>query len=93
MKMRKPSRILNERSVLMGLDFTDLVGLALLLVVFQVILKPFNLEFFALVLTLISGCALSPIRMRFRRKIIRDAILYLIAPKRVERFKNVSRDN
>ena len=86
-KTRKPSRILNERSVLMGLDFTDLTGLALAMALFQICLKPFHLEFFALVLSIALGVVLSPIRMNFRRKILRDSVQYVFGPRQIGRRK------
>lgn len=81
MKRQRPSRVLNERSVLLGLDFPDLVGLACILIVLQLLLKPFNLEFFALVGTGIATILLMPLRLRFRRKIIRDTIMRFLGPK------------
>ena len=68
----------------MGLNFSDLIGLAVLLMVLQLGLKPFGLELFALVGTGFAMIVLSSIRMSFRRKIIRDTLGYLIKPKAIE---------
>ena len=81
MKRVRPSRTLNEKSVLLGLDFADVVGLACLLIVLQVVLKPFRLEFFALVGTGVVAALLMPLRLKFRRKIIRDTIKRFMGPK------------
>jgi hypothetical protein len=92
MKYRKPSRTINEKAVLLGLDFSDLIGLALFLLFLQVCLKPFHLEFFALLLTCVAMSLLVPLRLRFRRRIIRDFLFKIIGPKVIYVSKS-NRDN
>ncbi len=88
MKPRQPSRVLNEKSLLFGLDSLDIVGIAGVMMVSNMMLKPFGKEVLALPL---AGCALMfliPIRMRYRRKIIRDFFAYLLGPKVVHGRKH-----
>jgi hypothetical protein len=81
MKPKQPSRVLNEKSLLLGLDYTDIVGLAMVLMFANFSLKPFGKEVFALPITLGALICLIPIRMRYRKKIIRDFIAYHVGPK------------
>ncbi len=83
-----PSRVLNYPSFLFGLSFNDLTGLGVLLGFLQVCLKPFGLEFYALILTALGMICLVPVRVRYRRKSIRDYVRNLF-----ERRIKVSRRN
>lgn len=85
MRYHKPSRVLNDRSVFMGLDYIDLAALGFVLLVLQLSLKPWRLEFYAFFFTSLFALMLSPIRLRFRRKIIRDSLLFVFGPKRIKR--------
>ena len=67
----------------MGLDFSDLIGLALTLLFLQMCLKPFRKEVIALFLTLMIGIVLSSLRMRMRRKTVRDFLISKLGPKRL----------
>lgn len=73
---QQPSRILNEPSNFMGLTTADIMGLSVVFMVFQRGLYFFGLEFLAIIITLVAAIILSIIRMRYRRKIIRDSIKY-----------------
>lgn len=71
-----PSRILNEPSNVMGLTGSDILGLAVLFMLAQRALYIFGLEVFALLIAVPAGIALAMIRMKYRRKIIRDSLAY-----------------
>jgi hypothetical protein len=88
MKSRQPSRILNERGLLFGLDYMDVTAMAIVLLIANLSLKPFHKEFFSLPLTGMVLLLLIPIRMRFRKKIIRDFIAYHMGPKVIHALKN-----
>jgi uncharacterized membrane protein len=62
----------------MGLTATDILCLAVLFMVSQRILYVFGLEVLALLIALIAAASLSVIRMKYRRKIIRNAISYYL---------------
>lgn len=78
--MRKTSRILNDESFVFGLSFNDISGLGGALLGLMLLSKTLGLKsmLWALILTLIISAMLAGIRMRFRRKIIRDSLFYLI---------------
>jgi hypothetical protein len=73
---QQPSRILNEPSNFMGLTTADIMGLSVVFMLFQRLLYFFGLEFLAIIITLIAAVFLSVIRMKYRRKIIRDSLKY-----------------
>lgn len=73
---QQPSRILNEPSNFMGLTTTDIMGLSVVFMIFQRFLYLFGLEFLAIIITLVAAVFLSVIRMKFRRKIIRDSLKF-----------------
>ena len=80
MKDRKTSRILNDESYFLGLSYTDISGAGFFLLLLILILKAFGFEnmFWALIITILVLSSLIPIRLSFRRKIIRDSMQYLI---------------
>ncbi len=75
----KPSRTLNEVSTVAGLTGADILCIAAVFTLSQRVLFYFGLEILALVIAVIIGITLSIIRMRYRRKIIRDAIQFYIS--------------
>ena len=83
MKRRLPSRVLNDNSVLFGLSFSDLVGCTVVLAISQALLKPFHLEPLALVVFGLSLMLLAAIRLKYRRRYLRDRLCSLI--ERVKR--------
>ena len=91
MKSYKPSRILNESSVFMGLTINDLIGLSLVFVFFLVVLKPFNKQLWSFSITACAMILLSPIRINYRKKIIRDTFQYFLGD-RVARIKSNRRN-
>lgn len=80
MKDRKTSRILNDESYFLGLSYTDISGAGFFLLLLILILKAFGFQnmFWALIITILVLSSLIPIRLSFRRKIIRDSMQYLI---------------
>ena len=73
---QQPSRILNEPSNFMGLTTADIMGLSVIFMLLQKFLYIFGIEFLAIVFTLVFAIFLSIVRMRYRRKIIRDSVKY-----------------
>lgn len=80
MRDRKTSRILNDESYFLGLSYTDISGAGFFLLLLILILKAFGFQnmFWALIITILVLSSLIPIRLSFRRKIIRDSMQYLI---------------
>jgi len=74
--MKKPSRILNDESFTLGLDRNDIMALAVVFSIGQVIFKAIGFEYLSLFATVTVGLALVGIRLRYRRKIIRDTVKY-----------------
>lgn len=73
---KHPSRILNENSILLGLNQTDLLGVGCVFYVLQMIFHPFGLGIVSIILTAATGVGLICVRLNCRRKIIRDTIFY-----------------
>ena len=73
--MRKPSRILNDNTLFFGIDRNDLMGLGLAFYFYQIIL-PTGLQGYAWFSTLITAVILIHIRLKWRRRIIRDSVRY-----------------
>ncbi len=78
---RKTSRVLNDDSYFLGLSYNDISGAGIFLLLLIFIGKMLGLKsmFWALALTVALLFFLIPIRLRFRRKIIRDSIRYIIS--------------
>lgn len=78
MRERKTSRILNDESFFLGLSYTDISGLGIILLGLILFFKSIGFENMlgALFISLVILCFLIPIRMNFRRKIIRDSLFY-----------------
>lgn len=68
----RPSRHLNERAGFFGLSVFDCAGLAYILVALSRGLEGTGYSFFAFIAVGIIGVGLVGVRMRFRRKTIRD---------------------
>lgn len=69
---KQPSRILNESSQVLGLNANDLLCVGASFLIFQQIFVPFELELIPLLLLFIETIILITIRLKYRRKIIRD---------------------
>lgn len=75
----RTSRILNDQSFFMGLSHLDISGLALVLLGFLLICKAAGgSPTLALGGTIVAASVLIPIRLKYRRKILRDFIRYFI---------------
>ena len=75
---KKPSRILNDDNLIFGLDRFDIFGIGLCYFCVQIVLKFFGIQFLTIFAVAASILALISIRLRFRRKIIRDSLSYLL---------------
>lgn len=80
MRERKTSRVLNDESYFLGLSYTDISGAGVFLLGLMVLFKALDIKntIWALLITVGVLAMLIPIRMTFRRKIIRDSIQYLL---------------
>lgn len=81
MKERKTSRVLNDESYFLGLSYGDITGTGVFLLVLLLTGKAMGIQsmLWALVLSVTVLLLLIPIRLKFRRKIIRDSIKYLFS--------------
>ncbi len=78
MRDRRTSRILNDDSFFLGLSYADIsgAGIALLIVIF--VFKALGIQnmIWALMMAIAGLGFVIPIRLNFRRKIIRDSLKY-----------------
>lgn len=72
----RPSRFLNEKSGFLGLSVWDMAILGYLLVIAHGALQPLGFDWLAFVICAIAGYLLVSIRLRFRRRTIRDFLLF-----------------
>ena len=77
MKTFKPSKTLNIKSNCAGLTLDDLLGLMVFYTIFQLIFASFGLEILSIILTFFAALFLIPIRLKYRRGIIKDYFTYL----------------
>ena len=94
MKDRKTSRVLNDDSVILGLSYNDVTAAGMLLgfLLFLGRLLGLASGLWALGLTSSLLIFLIPIRLRYRRKIIRDSAKYVLK-KGVNNVSKYSRIN
>lgn len=90
---QRPSRILNEPSSVIGLTGEDILVLAGFFYLSQQFLLMFRLEILSLPLAAIVAVPLCLIRMKYRRKIIRDGIRYYYHRILTSGMVYVSEDN
>lgn len=81
--MIRPSRFLNEKQGFLGLNTNDLLVIMGVLVVSFHALAFTRFQILSLPLAAMSGLILVPIRLRYRRGIIRDSISFLLSPRRL----------
>ena len=77
MKSFKPSKILNIKSNFLGLSLDDLLGLMVFYTFFQLLFASLGLEILSIILTLFTAIFLIPIRLKYRRGVIKDYAFYL----------------
>lgn len=78
---RTPLRILNEPAGFMGLTSVDLCLLGYLLVISHGALEHFGLGLLAFAIVALASYSLIAVRLKCRRKIIRDFISSALWPK------------
>jgi|GEM_PF-4596874 len=71
-----PSRVLNENSVMLGLNQNDLIALAGSFYFLQLAFHPFNMDILSVIGTALTAVLLISLRLRFRRRLIRDFVSY-----------------
>lgn len=77
MQTYSPSKTLNIKSNCFGLTLDDLLCLMVFYTVFQLIFALMGLEIISLILTFLTALFLIPIRLKYRRGIIRDYLFYV----------------
>lgn len=82
---RRTSRVLNDHSYVMGLSYGDISGAGVLLLglLFLGKILKIDSQLWALLFSLVVLGMIIPIRMKLRRKIIRDSVVHLILKDRV----------
>lgn len=80
MRERKTSRVLNDESYFLGLSYNDISGAGVFLLGLIILFKALDIKnmIWALLITILVLGSLIPIRLQFRRKIIRDSFQYLL---------------
>lgn len=76
MLSRQPLRILNTETTILGLNISDLIFTLLIYSLSNSIFLYMRLEILSIPLALVTGAILVPIRLNFRRRIVRDFIVY-----------------
>ncbi len=79
--MKQPLRILNERSGFFGLLVVDLAVLGWLLIFSHALLEKIQLGYLALLIAGFNAVVLIAVRLRYRRKIIRDTFRLIFTGK------------
>ena len=77
MKTFNSSKILNIKSNFFGLTLDDLLGLMVFYTVCQLFFSLMGLEILPIILTFILAVFLVPIRLRYRRGVIKDYLFFL----------------
>ncbi len=90
MRDRKTSRVLNDESYFLGLSYNDISGTGIFLLVLIMIGKMIGIQsqLWALVATVSILVFLIPVRLKYRRKIIRDSFKYLFTQGVINVSKN-----
>lgn len=80
MRERKTSRVLNDDSYFLGLSYNDISGAGIFLLGLIILFKTLEIKnmIWALLITIMVLALVVPIRLQFRRKIIRDSIQYIL---------------
>lgn len=80
MREKRTSRILNDQNYLLGLSYNDITAVGIFLLFLVIAAKAISVElgFWSISVAVGILIALIPIRMQFRRKIIRDSLNYLL---------------
>lgn len=81
MRERKTSRVLNDESYFLGLSYNDITGAGLLLLALLLLSKVLGIKsmLWALMVMITALVMLIPVRLKFRRKILRDSLKYIFA--------------
>ena len=77
MKTFKPSKTLNIKSNCLGLTLDDLLGLMVFYTFFQLLFASIGLEILSIILTSFTALFLIPIRLKYRRGILKDFAAYV----------------
>lgn len=90
MRERKTSRVLNDESYFLGLSYNDISGAGIFLLALIILFKVLGIQnmIWALLIAVVALGSLIPIRLSFRRKIIRDAFQYILKNGVVRVSKN-----
>ena len=76
--MIQGSRLLNDNGSVIGLNVFDLIGAIAVLVLAGECLRPIGLDVAAVPIAVAALVGLIPIRLKYRRKIIRDTLVHAL---------------
>ena len=77
MQTFKPSKTLNIKSNFFGLTLDDLLGLMVFYTLFQLLFSLIGFDILSIIVTFFLSLFLIPIRLKFRRGIIKDYFVFL----------------
>lgn len=78
-----PSRFLNDPRGFVGLSLSDFIAAVVLFGFISRLFEDTTIEYLALPISLMCLAGIAPIRLKTRRKIIRDSISFFITKRRV----------
>ena len=76
-EISNPSRVLNEAPNILGLNLNDMASISIIYLISLLTLNMFQLEVFSGLVAIVCALMLIPIRIKYRRHILRDYFLYL----------------
>jgi hypothetical protein len=82
------SRTLNNNGMLLGLNVYDLIGAVAVMIVCSVVLQPLKVEFLSVPAGILALTSLIPIRLKYRRRIIRDSVGFWIGARLIHEVKH-----
>ena len=87
---RKTSRVLNDHAAMLGLSYNDITAVGAILLGFLILGKTFGFEsmLWALVASITILTLLIPVRLKYRRGIIRDYVSHQIRKGTIRVSKN-----
>jgi len=86
------ARHLNNNGQVLGLNVFDLVGAVGVLSVASVALQPVGLDFLCIPAGVAALVAVIPVRLRYRRRIIRDSLGFYLGSRIVNDYKRCKKD-
>ena len=67
---------MNDDSLVFGLDRSDIMAIGVAFYFWQLVFLPLNTDYLSLIVTVVVTAVLIHIRLKYRRKIIRDTLRF-----------------